>query len=252
MKLTILERQLNEGPGAGYAIHVDGLSNFNITSAKVTEYVEESGWFVDVDGTCTIDNLNADSYYYGTGIIHDVDARIKKIWVNWYWVGDYDDLSTMSADELARFLTDYAKYRLDDTDFEIGYGGGWSHSTYDGTIDSVDSEHGDIDLVITDQDIINYIDIAVQGENTYSEYRIMCNDTFDDVVYDDEDEAIEEAKRQFYSQADDIDDPDYDIFEDGDNYQVMKSTGYYYYDGEIDDYSENVVVWDSADLEYED
>jgi hypothetical protein len=79
----------------------------------------------------------------------------------------------------------------------------------------------------------------------------MCNDYFDGEIYDDEEEAIEEAKRQFYSQADGIDDPDYDIFEDGDNYQVVKTTGYYYYNGDIDDYLNDEVVWDSADLEYE-
>lgn len=253
MKLTILERQLNEGPGAGYTIEVDGLSDFNITSAKVTEYVEEDGWFVDVDGTCTIDNLSANSYYYGTGYIYNVPAKITKVFVNWYWVDEYDDLSEMSADELVRFMNDYAKYRLDDTKFETVYGGGWMHSTYNGTIDAVDSERGDIDLVITDQDIIEYIDTAVLGENTYEQYRIACNDILNDEVYDYEDEAIEEAKKQFYSQADGIDnDDDFDIFTDGDNYKVIKTTGYWYYNGDIDDYSEDEVVWDSADLEYED
>lgn len=248
----IIERQLNEGPGAGYTIEVDGLSDINVNSANVTEYVDEVGWYVDVDGTCNIDNLSANSYYYGTGYLYNVPAKITKVFVNWYWVDEYDDLSEMDEDELARFMTSYIKDRLDDTKFETVYGGGWMHSTYDGTIDAIDSERGDIDLVITDQDIINYIDIAVQGENTYSEYRIMCNDTFNGEVYEDEDEAIEEAKRQFYSQADGIDDLDYDIFEDGDNYQVVKTTGYYYYNGDIDDYSEDEVVWDSADLEFED
>ena len=252
MKLTILERQLNEGPGAGYTIEVDGLSDINVNSASVTEYIDEAGWYVDVDGTCNIDKLSANSYYYGTGYIDNVPAKITKVFVNWYWVDEYDDLSAMNADELARFMTDYIRDRLDDTKFETVYGGGWIHSTYNGTIDAVDDERGDIDLVITDQDIINYIDIAVQGENTYSEYRIMCNDYFDGEIYDDEEEAIEEAKRQFYSQADGIDDSDYDIFEDGDNYQVVKTTGYYYYNGDIDDYSNDEVVWDSADLEYED
>ena len=235
MKLKIVEGQLNEGPGAGYTIHVDGLSNFNITSAKVTEYVEESGWFVDVDGTCAIDNLNADSYYYGTGIIHDVDARIKRIWVNWYWVDEYDDLSSMSADELARFMADYAKYRLDDTDFETVYGGGWLHSTYDGTIDAVDSEHGDIDLVITDKHVIDYIDLAVQGENCNNVYYVTSDVDGTLEALDDEDKAIEVAKMYFET-------GDYDTI------TVERDLEYYDIDGmPIETFNDTEVIWNSDD-----
>lgn len=235
MKLTILERQLNEGPGAGYTIHVDGLSNFNITSAKVTEYVEESGWFVDVDGTCTIDNLNADSYYYGTGIIHDVDARIKKIWVDWYWVDEYDDLNNMSESELCDFITEYAHDRLSDADFETVYGGGWSHSTYDGTIDAVYSEHGDVDLVITDKHVIDYIDLAVLGENCHNVYYVTSDADGTLESLDDEDKAIEVAKMYFET-------GDYDTI------TVERDLEYYDIDGmPIETFNDTEVIWNSDD-----
>lgn len=240
MKLTILERKLNEGPGAGYTIHVDGLSLFNIKSAKVTEYVKESGWFVDVDGTCTIDNLSAESYYYGTGIIHDVDARIKKIWVNWYWVDEDDDLSNMSESDLCDFITEYAHDRLSDVDFETVYGGGWMHSTYDGTIDAIDSERDDVDLVITDQDIINYIDKAVQGENYIDEYYVY-SDVYGVVdAFESESSAIEVAKS---------------YLESGDYDSLTVEHGLNYYDVEgmpIETFDDWEVVWDSDNLELED
>ena len=235
MKLTILERQLNEGPGAGYTIHVDGLSLFNIKSARVTEYVEESGWFVDVDGTCTIDNLNADSYYYGTGIIHDVDARIKKIWVNWYWVDEYDDLNNMSESELCDFITEYVHDRLSDADFETVYGGGWLHSTYDGTIDAVDSEHGDVDLVITDKHVIDYIDLAVQGENCQNVYYVVSDSDGTLEALDDEDKAIDVAKMYFET-------GDYDTI------TVERDLEYYDVDGmPIETFNDTEVVWNSND-----
>ena len=233
----IIERQLNEGPGAGYTIEVDGLSDINVTSANVTEYIDEVGWYVDVDGTCGIDKLSANSYYYGTGYLYNVPAKITKVFVNWYWVDDYDDLSAMGADELARFMTGYIKDRLYDEKFETVYGGGWMHSTYDGTIDAIDDERGDVDLVIADQDIINYIDLAVQGEN-YQDVYYVVSDT-DGVLesLDSEDSAIELAK---------------EYFETGDYYKITVEHDIEYYDVDgmpIETMNNWDVVWDSSDLE---
>ena len=236
----IIERQLNEGPGAGYTIKVNGLSDINITSASFVDYVEEVGWTFDVSGTCNIDKMSADSYYYGTGDMMNVPANITKIFVNWYWVDeDEETVRNFSDSELVDWINSFANDRLDDIEIETVFGGGWMHSTYDGTIDAVDKEDGDVSLVITDKEAIDYIDTAVQGEN-YAESYIVTDET-DTVLeaFDTEEEAIAFAQEELKTGS-------YEAL------TVERYNNYWGYGGEyIDTFEDGEVVW-QGEYEYDD
>ena len=234
------KKALKEGPGAGYTIKVKGLSDINITSASFVDYVEEVGWTFDVSGTCTIDKMSADSYYYGTGEMMNVPANITKIFVNWYWVDEEaDTVSNFSDSELVAWINSFANDRLDNIEIETVFGGGWMHSTYDGTIDAVDEEDGDVNLVITDKEAIDYIDTAVQGEN-YAESYVVTDES-DTVleVFDTEEEAVAFAKEELKTGS-------YETL------TVERYNNYWGYGGEyIDTFEDGEVVW-QGDYEYDD
>lgn len=188
MKLTILERQLNEGPGAGYTVKTKGLSDLVINSAKV---VNKDGYYieVEVDATATIDEMYADSYYYGTGKMDNIPVRIDTAFVDEY------DLSTIDEND-EDSLKILVKETLYDnaSDTEYVYGGGWMHSHYNGEVGNGESDmwHG----FITDQGAIDYIDTAVQGENYAPNY--MVTDEVDGVIesFDNEEDAVAFAKEE--------------------------------------------------------
>ena len=109
------------------------------------------------------------------------------------------------------------------------------HSTYDGTIGDINDKSGDeVELKITDSEVINYIDKAVQGENTYTQYDIIVDgDTYDTV--EDEAEAIRIAE-ELSSSEEYIDSQ---IFVE--TYNVM-----YDFNGEpIDDLGVTETIWEN-------
>lgn len=202
MKLRILK----EGAGAGYTITAKGLSDIDITFAAPERFVVNDkeyvkGWLVSVDGTCTIDKLEANSYMYGTGEIYDVPCKINRVWVDWYSVDDDVDLmnpETVDDNQLIEIVKE-ALYNIDDISYT--YGGGWTHSTYDGTIGEITEKNSDaVELQITSESVINYIDEAVMGENTYTTFQIVIDgyDIYDTV--EDEDEALQIANDLTYDE----------------------------------------------------
>ena len=73
--------------------------------------------------------------------------------------------------------------------FSYTYGGGWLHSTYDGTLSAIDEKRYDyIDAELLDSDIIDFIDEAVQGENYIESYRIT--EVSDDFYWCDTKEEV--------------------------------------------------------------
>jgi len=249
-KRSMKERLLKEGPGAGYTITAKGFSNVQIASARVVK-ADGNGGTVAVEGTCTIDELYAESYYYGTGKMVDIPAAITEVYISEYDLGydengDDEDISKMSEEELIVLVRETVEYYRDT--IETVYGGGWLHATYDGSIEGRDEP---IVLQITDKDAINFIDLAVQGENLAVEYRVRADYGSYDEWFDDEDEAI--------AQADALaNDPDYaeDII------TVERVSEYYDFEGMPFDYPgpyfekiyevENELRWgDDEDTDYQ-
>ena len=247
---SMKERLLKEGPGAGYTITAKGFSDVNITSARVVK-ADGNGGTIAVDGTCTIDELYAESYYYGTGKMTDIPAAITEVYISEYNLGydangDDEDISKMSEEELIVLVKETVEYYRDE--IETVYGGGWMHSTYDGSIENRDEP---IVLQITDQAAINFIDLAVQGDNYTEEFVVSTTSTRDIDYFDDEYSAIEYANKLAV-------DPDYI----GETITVERRIEYYGFEGEsFDMYEpefdtvyevENELEWgDDEDTDYQ-
>lgn len=89
--------------------------------------------------------------------------------------------------------------------FSYTYGGGWSHSTYDGTLSAIDEKRYDyIDAELLDADIIKFIDEAVQGENYWEYYKVTFNGGWDE-SYDTKDELKSELSNMNPDELDEID-----------------------------------------------
>lgn len=196
------KRTLKEGPGAGYEIKTSGLSDIVINSVKLSRVETNEYGFVgasiDVDATATIDEMYAESYYYGTGKMINIPVSIDEVFADYDIVYDIlDDGETDSSEwdesyfdeaTLMRCVNDALNYS--DTDTSLMYGGGWMHSTYNGEVGGkYDVWHG----YITDADTISYIDRAVSGENYSEEYRVIIDDYDIYDYYDDEEQAISVA-----------------------------------------------------------
>lgn len=245
---SMKERLLKEGPGAGYTITAKGFSDVDITSARVIK-ADGNGGTVAVEGTCTIDDLYAESYYYGTGKMENISAAITEVYIDDYDLDDYwgvvKGISDMTEMELIKEVTDAVN---NCSELTMIYGGGWSHRTYDGSIKDRDEP---IVLQITDQDAINFIDLAVRGENVTREYRVQADGIDADYYYEEKDEAIAKADELAV-------DPDYI----GQTITVVRWEDYYDFEGMPFDYSEpytkvvyeveNELEWgDDEDTDYQ-
>ena len=201
--MIIESRKLTEGPGAGYTIS-GNITKCRLNDAKlVGKSKSEGGWFsgyeyeYEVDGTVEIENLE----FYG------------------YWDGDKISDCTADISYLSVFVDDDTEPDLQSLEdsvypvkFSIVYGGGYSHSTFEGDIDcnvndlSYDSipyyEPTGMFLQITDERIVDYIDKAVTGDN-WSEYYAVYDEYGDSVdAFDTEEEAIDYAKKYGYASVD--------------------------------------------------
>ena len=239
---SMKERLLKEGPGAGYTIETKGLSNVVVKSATLTN--DEQYWRrVEVEATATIDELYAESYYYGTGKMYDIPVKIDTVYLDEYTVENND----VSSPEVLRVIVEDALYENSDTKYV--YGGGWAHSTFNGEVGDGGDDlwHG----YITDQAAINFIDLAVQGENVITEYRVQADGVDADYYYEEEDEAIAKADELAV-------DPEYI----GQTITVVRWEDYYDFEGMPFDYSEpytevvyeveNELQWgDDEDTDYQ-
>ena len=164
------ERPLNEGPGAGYTVECKGyhFDSVQHEPAKVTDFgdlAKKYEFQCNVLGH--IDHIEASSYYYMGTIEEDDDQSYRNFLIdevmcivpnNW-GIDSEEEIFSDALDELEREGS------------ELIYGGGWSHSTWDGTI----LELGDIRKFfmpeeygansysgrLTDEWAINFIDTAV-------------------------------------------------------------------------------------------
>lgn len=157
------------GPGAGYTIKWNLESINNINSFNVTNVSEPDEYgLITVEADCdvdvTVEIVEAYSYYYGIDRpINDVAAKMTKVSFEidpdqWPELGSFYDAG---VDFAAEFLNNEIYDTI--SNGEVMYGGGWSHSTWDGTL--TDYEHdGLIEIKVTDEEIIEYVDDAVSGE----------------------------------------------------------------------------------------
>ena len=157
-----------------------------ITRIYVTDLDEAYGYYVKNEG---------DSYVvYGQydwrgqtetyGSFNSLDAAYDEI-INLVKIEVIENVNNLGyIMDILGTMTDH----YEENTFEFVFGGGYSHSTFDGELhDSNDC----VDAEILDKDIIDFIDKAVQGENYYTSYRVDFTDgSFD---YFDTEEDMESA-----------------------------------------------------------
>jgi len=158
------EKKLTEGPGAGYTI-AGIITNVKINGYDYTINEEDDTIEVNGDIDCVIDDMSFYSYFYGD---ENYKAKAKIKYIVFY---DCDiannDYTESDIDEMIRYISG--------TEFEIVYGGGYSHATFEGDLDidymNNDYSYGaDIYIDLTDEEDIQYIDDSVTGNfETFSE-----------------------------------------------------------------------------------
>ena len=175
------EKALNEGPGAGYTIKgttIIKVDNVKVLSKEDNEY--DTTYEVSFNGRGTAD-IEFASYYYGDSL-EDVPVVATKAYVD----VDTDDINNgYTVEQYIESLFYNEELKID-----LIYGGGWSHSTYDGTVASeeypAENTYADIvitDMKITDEDIIQYIDAVVQGNYEDDEYFEESLKESEDITY---------------------------------------------------------------------
>ena len=180
------------GAGAGYSLTI---SDVEIDSVEILDTSDIARGYQSVDITCNIKihaDVKAASYYYTTDRIPNVAITIKKLTI--FVPDDYDGLEDVES-YIYDVLNDSRSY----TGTTI-IGGGWSHSIFDGKFNL--EADGDIERYsaeIDSWDVINFIDVAVQGKNI--QYDCYYNgDVYNG--YEDLDEAIESLKAEIRKNVD--------------------------------------------------
>lgn len=254
------------GPGAGYTIEWELDSIRKVNSFDVVDVTKPDKWgTVTVTADCDVDIdvtiKSAWSYMYGFNHpIEGVSAKIHRVVFDYNISDNYGDLLNFEDYEDLTEDSEYidevmnAVYQTNEMDAmnileneawetikgdEFSYGGGWSHSTWDGTILEVD-EYNFADIQVTDPSVVEYIDKSVQGETGYSTYTVFIDDDATGYAFDTEEEAIADAKEY-------IESGNYE----GDiaNTYVVRDDWFEFYDGDTD-LENSEIVWNAFD-EYE-
>ena len=175
------EKALNEGPGAGYTIKgtaIIKVNNVKILSKEDNQY--DTTYEVSFNGNGTAD-IEFASYYYG-GSLEDVPVVATKAYVD---VDTNDINNGYTVEQYIESLLYNEGLKID-----LIYGGGWSHSTYDGTVASeeyqAENTYADTrvtDMKIIDEDTIQYIDDVVQGNYEDDEYFEESLKESEDITY---------------------------------------------------------------------
>ena len=202
MKLIKKNKRLVEGAGAGYDIlgtlFFEEVNNLEIMSVNESSDNYYNTEMLDVvckfDAKAEVSNLRASSYYYGGEIkgVGDINLKVDKCLIS----VDKDEwnIDFKNAKEIADYITSL------EADFDMSYGGGWSHVPYDGTIAKEGYEielesNGDwqiVDAKILDKNLIEYIDKIVSGKNV--EYGVVQDDEIIE-WFDDKQKAIDFAEK---------------------------------------------------------
>ena len=187
MKILFENKQLNEGPGAGYTVSgtltnvkINRIVNYTVKD-RDADVVE---WIAEVIGSADFVDVHANSYYYG-GTIDSTPVSIIRV----AFEGEKEEPTVEDV-----------KWALEKAKIEANLGGGWIHSTFDGYID-VDYNGIDnapyttgVEFKLTDQAAIDYLDRAVQNGNEETLYAVMDEDDWIMDSFETEEEAISFAK----------------------------------------------------------
>lgn len=214
-------KHLNEGPGAGYSfegkLYIGDVNKFDIVSMESptslfggdTNSFTERIVTINCDAEGRIHDLSFHSYYYGSEVPATY-ARVSQIKLSVYVDNRVLEEEHTSVEEYIKSHIDIIKNNIGDAviDLDYTYGGGWTHSTFDGTVASINElvnsdtvYENDFDWTViaveakvSDENLIGYIDKAVTGDTFVDTYNVY--DEYDELIADfsDEDEAIDYAK----------------------------------------------------------
>lgn len=197
LNAKVKESLLLEGPGAGYEIACNiTIDNFlGATTIKRIEVDRDPGAFpgsykvyLSCEATGSADDIEANSYYYGDTFGGSYPVKISEILMSVSVVGE-GDIRDAVEESLDDILSDLVGFTFTS---KYVYGGGWSHSTYDGTLtdttnplndtcwgedDNISYEVYGMDVRLTDSDIIEEIDMAVTGENEDDDFEESLNES---------------------------------------------------------------------------
>jgi hypothetical protein len=187
MKILFENKQLNEGPGAGYTVS-GTLTNVKVNNIKGVEEVGRDGdlveYEVELDATADFEDVSANSYYYG-GKVNSTPVSIIRARV------EFNEGEITNED---------VKWAIENVRVDANLGGGWSHSTFDGCIEvnymgleNTTSLTG-ILFELTDTKAVTYLDRAVQNSNEETQYVAFEEDNWMG-EFDTEEEAIAYAQK---------------------------------------------------------
>ena len=187
MKILYENKQLNEGPGAGYTVS-GTLTNVKVNNIKNIKQDGSEGnefyYTAELDASASFDKISANSYSYG-GEVPDAPVTIFRARVLW-------EKTPPTATDIEDIISG-AK-------IEALIGGGWSHVTFDGLIDvdykGIENAY-DLDSIvfeIVEPEIVTYLDKAVKGETTKLYYSAMKNHSSME-EFETEEAAIEYAQQ---------------------------------------------------------
>ena len=180
MKILFENKQLNEGPGAGYTVS-GTLTNVKVNKIEYINKIDKNSDLVEyevgVDAYADFDEVSANSYYYG-GTIDSTPVAISRV------VVEFDD-GDITEDDI--------KWAIDRAKIEANLGGGWSHSTFDGKIDvdymSIENASclNAISFEFVDKGDVAYLDMAVQGDEEEDFDESLKEDITDDIKKETDD-----------------------------------------------------------------
>lgn len=179
------------GAGAGYTIETSDIA-INGKPKLLSYDIKQNGHWQTVDVECEVPitgDVRASSYMFGCPWIKEVNMVVTAITINFYENEEVSDQTILDV------LSNTSNYYGEGV-----YGGGWSHSTFDGvweinSFSELDyaNDISSVTIQIPDKFIVNYIDKAVTGDNVI--YDVVFNgDVIESYGLDEEDQAIQVLK----------------------------------------------------------
>lgn len=169
---------------------------FDVTEKLGGDYVRKYQVFpIKCDIDCIVENVSSESYMYG-GILRGLTPiKITEMSI----VSDYAEIEDVS--EIDDSVIEDALY---DVTFDVVYGWGWTHATFDGelhceTRDLKEGAYGltnlnDLTMHITSEGAIEALDTYALGENYTDDYKVVDIDGNELEYFDDFDDAVDWAK----------------------------------------------------------
>lgn len=222
---VVESKKLTEGAGAGYTVEGElrydpEIKSFNVVSRE--NNIAE----VDCDINGILDDVVFESYEYGDKV-DEANVHISHLTLDVEYLKDDDD-NDKEIDQYA------IRDALDGLKISPLIGGGWSHTTFNGDLSCDDSKvdgnaYSDVYVLgvqmnLTDESLVDFIDKAVQGENIFTQYT----------VFNENDEAVE----TFDSIEDAI-----KYAENNNDSKVESSMFKYSFNEDIEDLFVDEVVW---------